>query len=107
MSPRNHTTCGSSRGANVIGCSRSAGPPALGNFAGLKERVRDMLGEFAAAKGNPEAGRNIGAADGVELGSFSIEHPALHDQVRKAFGVIVVHMREEDCIELHRIDAKL
>jgi hypothetical protein len=80
---------------------------ALGNFAGLKERVRDMLGEFATAEGNPEAGRNIAAADGVELGSFAVEHPALCDQVRKAFGVIGVHMREEDRIELHRIDAKL
>src|SRR5262245_65646886 len=89
------------------GCARRDLGVTLGNFAGVKVRVRNMLGEFVAAEGNPEAGRCIGAADGVELGSFAIEHPALCDQVRKAFGVVIVDMREEDRIKLQRMETWL
>jgi hypothetical protein len=49
----------------------------------------------------------IRAADDIDFGPFAVEHPTLLDKVRKAISVIVVHMRGEDGVELHRIDLEL
>jgi hypothetical protein len=73
----------------------------------LDECIGDMLDKLPAAHSEALRRNAIGAAYGIELWSGAIERPTQLYEVRKAFGVIVVHVREENRIELLRPDPEL
>ena len=79
----------------------------LANFARLDECIGDVCGELRAAYGDAYLRNGICAADGVDFWTCAAESPTELDEVRKTFGMIVVHMREKYRIELLWPYAKL
>ncbi len=79
----------------------------LCDLAGLDEGVGDVHNEFSTAYRVAALRNGVGAADNVELRSGAVKRPARHDKVCEALGMIVVHVGEENGIELLREDAKL
>ena len=75
---------------------------ALGNLAGLDECIGDVCDKLPAAHSEALRRNDIGAADGVDLWPGAIERPTQLDEVRKALRVIVMHVSEENRIELLR-----
>ena len=94
----------------------SAGPPdqaalvlgvALRDLAGRKEGVTDPRNVVRAAHRVSERRLRIGAAHDVELRPRRIVVPAQQQDVRQPLGMVRVHMREEDRVELSGGDAEL
>jgi len=73
---------------------------ALGDFAGLNERIRDVRGEFLTADGETQSRNGVRSANRVDLGAGAEKHPAQRYEIGKPFGVVIVHVREEDRIQL-------
>ena len=111
-SPDDQTTCGSFFGSKVMTLINSAGPPAVRRSLSSEWRWAispDWMNaspicsdELPAAHGEPQRRYDIGTADHVDLWPRRVEVPTQLNDVGKALGVIRMHMREEDRIELHR-----
>src|SRR5216683_241207 len=80
---------------------------ALGNLASVDECISDVHRELSAAYGETQRRNHVRTADGVDLWPGAIESPTQLHKVRKPLGVIIVHVREEDRIELRREHAEL
>jgi hypothetical protein len=114
-SPEDQTTSGSSFGSKVIVSisGRAARRAlldlgvALSNLAGLDECIGDVADKLPAAHSEALRRNDIGAADRVDLWPGAIERPTQLDEVREALGMIIVHMRKENRIELLRPDPEL
>ena len=76
-------------------------------LAGLDECIGDMQCELLAAHGEPKGRYDIGAANHVEFRPRSVEVPTQLKNVGESLGVIRMHMREEDRIELPLWNADL
>jgi hypothetical protein len=75
---------------------------ALAYLAGLDECISNVCDKLPAANGEALRRNDIGAADRVDLRPGAMERPTQLDKVRKALRVIVMHVGEEDRVELLR-----
>src|SRR5262249_39224320 len=72
----------------------------LCDFSGLDERIGHMCDEVPAANGDPLRRNDIRAADRIDLRTCTMKSPPAQREINKAFSVIIVHMREENSVQL-------
>ena len=80
---------------------------ALGYLTGLDECIGDMSDKLLAAHSEALRRNNIGTAYCVDLWPAAIERPTKLHKIRKALGVIIVYVCEENRIQLFRPDPEL
>jgi len=79
----------------------------LRDFAGLDESVGDVANKLAATDRETLEGDDIGAANRVDLWSNAVKCPSALDEIGKTLGMVVVHVREEDRVQLLGPDSEL
>ena len=75
---------------------------ALRDFTGLDRGIGDVSDELLATHRDAELRRCVIAAHHVDLRAGREDHPAMLDEIDEAFAVIVVHVGEEDSVDLQR-----
>jgi hypothetical protein len=79
----------------------------LCDLTGLDEGIAYMADKISAAHSEAERRPSICTADNVELWPGGVPVPARLHQVEKPFGVVGMHVREEDSVKLPNIDIRL